>query len=100
MPIVCNCAHLRGGFAQILKAGLVHGSCQNDIAVVTHDMGFRVVELECLGSRVLVLDGPLADSSPGLLEALREASTASKDVHSVQSNAIILCMPPAHAMVV
>lgn len=75
----------------------MHGCRENDIAVVTHDMGIRVVQLEGLGSRVLILNGPLADSSPGLLEALRQAPTASKDIHGVQSNAIILCMSPAQA---
>ena len=88
---------LRRGFAQVLQASLVHGSRQNDIAVVTHDMGIGVVQLEGLGSRVLVLNGPLADSSPGLLEALRQPTTASKDVHGMQSNAIILCMSPTQA---
>ena len=60
-------------------------------------MSIGVVQLEGLGSRVLILNGPLADSSPGLLEALRQPSTASKDVHGVQSNAVILCMSPTQA---
>lgn len=75
----------------------MHGSCQDDIAIVAHDMGVRVIQLEGFGSRVLILDSPLADSSPSLLEALREPPTPGKDVHGVQCNAIILCMTPAHA---
>lgn len=89
--------HLRRGFAQVLKARLVHGGCQNDVAVVAHDMGIGVVQLEGFSCRVLILDGPLADSGPGLLEALGQPPTPSKYVHGVQRNAIILCMTPAHA---
>ena len=75
----------------------MHGSRQDDVAVVAHDMGIGMVQLEGLSSGVLILNGPLADSSPGLLEALRQPSTASKDVHGVQSNAVILCMSPTQA---
>ena len=87
-------AHLRRGFADVLQASLVHGCCQDDVAVVAHDVSLRVVELEGLSSWVLILNGPLADSGTGLLEALRQATTASKDVHCAQGNAIVLCMSP------
>lgn len=87
-------ADLRGGPAQVLQARLVHGSSQDDIAVVAHHVGHRVVQLEGLRRRVLILNGPFADSSAGLLEALRQATAAGEDVHCAQRQAIILCMGP------
>ncbi len=63
-------AYLRRGFADVLQASLVHGCRQDDVAVVAHDVSLRVVELEGLSSWVLILNGPLADSSTRLLEAL------------------------------
>lgn len=88
-------AYLRRCFADILQASFVHGSCQDDIAVIAHDMGFRVVELEGFCSRILILDGPLADSCLSLLESLRQTPTASKDVHCTKGYPIIFCMSPA-----
>lgn len=67
---VTPAAYLRRGFADVLQASLVHGCRQDDVAVVAHDVSLRVVQFEGLSSWVLVLNGPFADSSTGLLEAL------------------------------
>ena len=62
--------HLRRSFADVLQASLVHGSSQYDIAVVAHDMGLWVVQLEGFCCWVLILNGPFADGGASLLEAL------------------------------
>ena len=63
-------AYLGRCSADVLQTRLVHGRRQNDVAVVAHDMSLRVVQFKGLCSGVLILNGPLADGSTSLLEAL------------------------------
>jgi hypothetical protein len=58
--------NLGGGCADIGHACLVHGSGQDDVAILGPADRIRVIQPERLGSRLLILDRPLCVGCTGL----------------------------------
>ena len=70
------------------QAGLGHGGRQDDVAIGGPHSGVRVVQLERLGGRRLVLNRPLAHRRARLVQALAQAAAARKYVHRCQRQAL------------